>query len=416
MNSLPPIARHDFRCDRRIPHVYAGGMLNAYTFFAPPQIVFGWGRRSEAGRLAATLGQRAWLLSGSRTLQRTGVVDELAASLCAAGVTVETSFAPAHEPEVSDVDRLTNDWRSRGAQAGDCVVAIGGGSTLDLAKAAAAMVTNRRGDTVADYLEGVGQGYQITDPPLPMLAMPTTAGTGTEATKNAVISSYDPPFKKSLRSDQMVPRIVIVDPELSVSVPPDITAYTGMDAITQLIESYISKRAAPIPQALCLDGLLRAWPALPVAVSDPTNRAAREAMSHAALLSGMALANSGLGVAHGVAAALGVHCKVPHGLACAVMLPTALRVNREVREVELAELSAMVLDRIEDEPESAVGTFIESVEAICREIGIPARLRDIGVNREQILDLVVSSHGNSLSGNPRDLSDDELREMLENLW
>jgi len=390
--------------------------MNSYTFFAPPQIVFGWGRRSEVGRLASTLGKRAWLVSGSPTLQRAGIVEAIAASMRAAGLSVEQSIAPSHEPEVADVDTLTNDWRGRGAAPGDCVVAIGGGSTLDLAKAVAAMVTNRRGDSVIDYLEGVGKGYQITEPPLPMLAMPTTAGTGTEATKNAVISSYDPPFKKSLRSDQMVPRIVLVDPELTVSVPCGITAYTGMDAIAQLIESFISKRTAPIPQALCLQGLQLAWPALPRVVRNGADREAREAMAHAAMLSGMALANSGLGVAHGVAAALGVHCRVPHGLACAVMLPTALKVNRDIRAHELAQLSELLVRHLGKNLDAACGALIDAVEELCEDIGIPSRLRDIGVQREQIPALVQSSHGNSLSGNPRDLSDDELRELLDALW
>jgi alcohol dehydrogenase class IV len=395
---------------------HVGIMLNSYTFFSPPQIVFGWGRRAEVGPLAATLGRRVWLLSGSRTLERNGTIDAVAESLATAGLSVLRSTAPNREPEVADVDALTNDWRSRGATVGDSVVAIGGGSTLDLAKAAAAMVPNRRGDTVQNYLEGVGRGYQITEPPLPLLALPTTAGTGTEATKNAVISSYAPAFKKSLRSDRMVPRIVLVDPELTVSVPADITAFTGMDAITQLLESYLSKRAAPIPRALCLQGLQLAWPALPRAVRDGRDRAAREAMSHAALLSGLALANSGLGVAHGVAAALGVHCRVPHGLACAVMLPAALRVNQMVRQAEMAELAALLLQRSWPTSSAAASALIDAVETLCRDVGIPTRLRDLGVQREQIAELVPSSHGNSLNGNPRALSDDELRDLLETLW
>uniref|UniRef100_A0A7C4QMF8 Iron-containing alcohol dehydrogenase n=1 Tax=Schlesneria paludicola TaxID=360056 RepID=A0A7C4QMF8_9PLAN len=391
-------------------------MIGNYTFFAPQQIVFGWGRRREVGALASTLGRRVWLLSGSRTLERQGHVAALAEELRAKGLEVHTASAPAREPEVADVDALTNDWRARGAAAGDCVVAIGGGSTLDLAKAAAAMVTNRRGDSVLDYLEGVGKGWTISEPPLPLLAMPTTAGTGSEATKNAVISSYDPPFKKSLRSDRMVPRIVLVDPELSVTVPRETTAYTGMDALTQLLESALTRRAAPIPQALCRQGLQLAWSALPRAVRNGGDREAREAMAHAALLSGMALANSGLGVAHGVAAALGVHHRVPHGLACAVMLPAALRINRFVREAELAEIAHLLLGRSWSSPAAAVDALLEAVDALCRDIGIPSRLRDLGVPREDLPRLVPSSHGNSLSGNPRELSDDELRTLLESLW
>lgn len=391
-------------------------MIGSYTFFAPGQIVFGWGRRVEVGALAATLGRRVWLVSGSRTLERLGHIAAVEELLHGEGLTVHTTQATAQEPEVGDVDRLTDAWRALGAGAGDCVVAVGGGSTLDLAKAAAAMVTNRRGDSVVDYLEGVGRGWTITEPPLPLLAMPTTAGTGSEATKNAVISSYDPPFKKSLRSDRMVPRIVLIDPELTVSVPRETTAYTGLDALTQLFESYLTRRAAAIPQALCRQGLPLAWQALPRVVRDGSDREAREAMAHAALLSGLALANSGLGLAHGVAAALGVHYRVPHGLACAVMLPAALRVNRNVREAELAELSQLLLGRSWSRASAAVEALLEAVETLCREIGIPARLRDLGVPREGVAALVPSSHGNSLSGNPRALSDDELRDLLESLW
>lgn len=390
--------------------------LGPYSFFAPQQVVFGWGRRTELGRLAAALGRRVFFVSGSRTLERAGVVAQLAESLVAAGLAVQQERAPHHEPEVTDVDRLTAAWRAAGAGPGDCVVALGGGSTIDLAKAAAALAANTHGDTVQDFLEGVGRGLQITAPPLPVLAVPTTAGTGSEATKNAVISSYAPPFKKSLRSDQMIPRIVLLDPELTVSVPPDVTAHTGMDAITQLLESYLSRRAAPIPQALCRQGLALALPAIVTAVRDGSSRPARTALAHAAFLSGLALANSGLGLAHGVAAALGVHCRVPHGLACAVMLPAALRVNRVVRREELAELAAELLGRRWPTADAAAQALIEHVEELCRAVGIPQRLRDIGVARAQLPALVPSSHGNSLSGNPRDVGDDELRDLLESLW
>ena len=245
---------------------------------------------------------------------------------------------------------------------------------------------------------------------MPWIALPTTAGTGSEATKNAVISSFDPPFKKSLRSDQMLARAVIVDPQLAVSVPADVTAHTGMDAITQLIESYISRKARPLPRALAIE-------ALPLRLGrDCRSRrrwhvAPREAMAHAALLSGMALANSGLGMAHGVAAALGANFRVSHGLACAVMLPVALRVNRATCEQPLAELARAV--GIEHRAASdAAEAFIERIEAICQRIGIP-RLSELGVTVNKIPDLVRDSRGNSMDGNPRSISDDELAQILE---
>jgi alcohol dehydrogenase class IV len=383
-----------------------------YDFLAPPRIVFGWGRRLELGPLAATLGRRAFVVSGSRTLEKSGTLADLFQLLQAAGVEPLHVGAISHEPEVGDVDRLTATVMSHQPTIGDFVVGIGGGSAIDLAKAVAAMATNRESTSVVDYLEGVGRGLKIVNPPLPMLAMPTTAGTGSEATKNAVISSYDPPFKKSLRSDLMVPRIVLVDPELSISMPADVTAHTGMDAITQLIESYISRRAKPIPRAMCLQGLQLAIPALAEAVRNPSCRPAREAMAHAALLSGMALANSGLGLAHGVAAALGVECRVPHGLACAIMLPAALRVNRAVCEAELAALARVVCPGPFRSDAAAADAFIERIESLATEIGIPKRLSTLGVRRNQISALVTGSRGNSMSGNPRDVSDEELSELL----
>ncbi len=391
-----------------------------YSFFAPRQIVFGWGRRRELGTLAAKLGRRALLVSGSRTLEANGSVEELAAQLRAAGMDVLAFSAPSREPEVRDVDHLTAEFRALSEGGDDVVVAVGGGSTIDLAKAAAALATNRHGESVADFLEGVGRGLQITERPLPVIALPTTAGTGAEATKNSVISSNTPtgstpPFKKSLRSELMVPSLVLVDPELTVSLPPGVTAVTGMDAITQLIESYISRRAAPIPQALCLHGLKLAIPALPIAVQDGSSRTAREAMAHAALLSGIALANSGLGFAHGVAAALGVTCQIPHGLACAVLLPAALHVNLSVCTRQFAELERL-FDPDSGHDTVAANAFVDRIESLCALLEIPSRLRDLGVRQDQLADLVPGSRGNSMSGNPRELSDHKLGQIINDLW
>ncbi|HEY2146968.1 MAG TPA: iron-containing alcohol dehydrogenase [Pirellulales bacterium] len=387
-----------------------------YDFLAPPRIVFGWGRRLEVGTLAAELGRRAFVVSGSRRLAADGLIDELTSALANAGVAAVPLAEIHREPLVEDVDCAAATLRDERTGDGDFVLAIGGGSALDLAKAAAAMVTNGDGASVRDFLEGVGRGLSIEHPPLPLFAMPTTGGTGSEATKNAVISSHDPTFKKSLRSDRMIARIVLVDPELSVSVPPKVTAQTGMDAITQLIESYISRRAQPIPRALAVGGLQRALPAIVEAVHDGTSRRAREAMAHAALLSGMALANSGLGMAHGVAAALGVVCDVPHGLACAIMLPAALKANRGVAACDFAELHWATTDsrdrQLVGDVNAAADAFMNRIERICRDIGIPARLSEISVRPDQIPALVRQSRGNSMSGNPREITDDELTRML----
>jgi alcohol dehydrogenase class IV len=246
--------------------------------------------------------------------------------------------------------------------------------------------------------------------------MPTTGGTGSECTKNAVISSNDPPFKKSLRDNRMIPELVIVDPELSVTVSSTTTAWTGLDAITQLIESFITRNARPIPSALCIAGLQQAWPALREAVRDGASRLAREAMAHAAMLSGIALANSGLGFAHGVAAALGVTAQVPHGLACAAMLPTALRVNRSTSESQLATLARAVKITSTVDDTVAADEFIVAVEQLCADLSVPARLRELGVRHDQLPQIALGSRGNSMNGNPRQLTDPELLDLLESRW
>jgi len=384
-----------------------------YDLLLPPRIVFGWGRRAELPELAKPLGRRALLVSGSRTLDATGRLDELIDSFRGANIAVERLAVITREPEVADVDDCVGRLSELTVRDGDFVVAVGGGSAIDLGKAVAAMATNREGESVRDYLEGVGRGLKITNRPLPMIALPTTAGTGSEATKNAVISCYDPPFKKSLRSDLMVPRVVLIDPELTVSAPKPVTAHSGMDALTQLIESFISRRAKPVPRALCRQGIELALRYLVEAVEQPESRPAREAMSHAALLSGIALANSGLGMAHGVAAALGVHCRVPHGLACAVMLPTAMQVNRDVRSQDLAEIGKIIDPETSADRQSALA--IETVRDLGERIGIPAKLSELGVRAVQIPAIVRSSRGNSMSGNPRALSDDELTGILEQM-
>jgi alcohol dehydrogenase class IV len=388
----------------------------SYDFAVPPKICFGWGRRREVGTLGRTLGRRAMILSGLPPAVASDILGELRELLSAHDIEPTLVETILHEPEVHDVDRVAGELRGNAASRGCFLLAIGGGAAIDLAKAASVVATNRQSPTVADYLENVGRGLKIIEPPLPVLAMPTTAGTGAEATRNAVISSYDPPFKKSLRDDRILPRIALIDPELTVSVPPRATAASGMDAITQLIESYISRKAQPIPQALAVQGLLLAVPAIAEAVEDGRSRTARERMSHAALLSGMALANSGLGLAHGVAPALGIHCRVPHGMACAVMLPSALRINRGARQAELATLARHLFSVAPAAPDDeAADLLIDKIEALCRRVGVPRRLADLGVRHDQIPALVKSSRGQSMSGNPVDVSDAELTRLLERM-
>ncbi|MCA9081532.1 MAG: iron-containing alcohol dehydrogenase, partial [Planctomycetaceae bacterium] len=299
-----------------------------YSLLLPCEIHVGWGERARLPRLVAERTQRVFLITGGRSLAECGVRDAIITTLQGEDIEVIGCCSTGAEPTVEEVDAVSAALIEQHATAQDAILAIGGGSVLDLAKAVSAMVTNAQGRSVREFLEGVGTGAELTHSPVPVIAVPTTAGTGTEVTKNAVISVADPACKKSLRAQSMLPVAVVVDPELTVSCPPSVTAASGMDAITQLIESFLSRRATAFTRMLCLEGLPGTVSALRSAFVDGDNRHAREVMSHAALLSGMALANSGLGFAHGVAAALGAISHVPHGLACAVLLPMALHVNR----------------------------------------------------------------------------------------
>lgn len=388
-----------------------------YDLFMPRQVHFGWGRRRELGSRAAAIGQRVFLLAGSRTLRKLGEVDRLVELLQSAGLSIHDLGTITHEPEVEDVNGMVRQLGDAGGgQPGDLVVAIGGGAALDLGKAVAALATNHQSENVCDYLEGVGRGLQITEPPLPMIALPTTAGTGSEATKNAVISSTARRFKKSLRSDRMIPEIALIDPELTVTCPRETTAWSGLDAITQLIESLITPKSTEMTRVLCQEGLRLAIPWIRRACDEPDCRPAREALSQAAFLSGVTLANAGLGMAHGVAAALGVHCHVPHGLACAVLLPTALRVNYAVSMEAISSLAPLFKITAGKSSLLAASAVIEEVAALCHELGVPRRMRDLGVRQEQLAALAPASRGNSMNGNPRSISDAELLEILEALW
>jgi alcohol dehydrogenase class IV len=390
--------------------------LQPYQFVMPRKIIFGWGCRQHLAEELPRWGTRVFVICGSRTLERQGVLDHLRRLLERAGVTWQFLTTISREPLVCDVDAVTGQVRSIGLRPGDMLLAVGGGSAIDLAKAVAAMATNSQGESVQDYLENVGRGLKLTQPPLPVVAVPTTAGTGTEATRNAVISSLDPPFKKSLRDDRVVPLVAVVDPELTVTQPPHVTASSGMDAITQLVESFISNRRKPIPQMLAPEGLCLALKWLTTAYREPDHREAREAMAQAALLSGICLANAGLGMAHGIAAALGVVAGIPHGLACAMMLPAALRANRTVVGRELAYLTRHALEKDFPNDDAAVDALIEAVEQLRADLHLPQKLREIGVSQEMIPKIAAGSFGTSMSGNPRPMSQGEIEDILCSLY
>lgn len=413
------------------PPVSPVDSVDSYDF-ASPMIHFGRGRVAETGVVAGRFGHAAWLVTGGRPDAPAAV--SVAASLTAAGMPFERIASAAGEPTVADV--ATGLARIRGrSRNGVVVVAVGGGAAIDLAKAIAALATNgldesssdgeAAGDAqldslVIDHLEGVGRGLAIERPPLPLVAVPTTAGTGAEATRNAVISCPRRRFKKSLRSPLMVPRAAIVDPDTTATCPPGVVAACGIDCITQLIEAYVCRFRRPLPMALVRESLPGAVRSLPIVVESAgvaTNAAevlqAREAMSHAALCSGLALANSGLGLAHGVAAALGIECGTPHGVACGLMLPVAMRVNRDVARDDFASLERLLDPLCRGDDDTAADRFLSRIERLCRGAGLPASLRDIGLERGRLEWLATNSGGASMRGNPVEMTPGRLLEVLE---
>lgn len=396
-----------------------------YDFVAPSSIAFGPGRVRELGTVAARLGDVAWLVAGTRGLAGCGGEAGVGGLCAEAGLRLMRIATVTGEPTVDDVVSALRGLPDRGGRS-PVIVAIGGGAAIDLAKAIAALATNMNPSAnpsatdldqeVTDHLEGVGRGLSIRVAPLPVVAVPTTAGTGAEATRNAVISCPRRRFKKSMRSPLMVPRAAIVDPVLTVACERKVTVASGLDCITQLVESFVCRFGAALPRALVLDALPRAIAALPRVLADPADIDARAAMSHAALVSGLALTNSGLGMAHGVAAALGIECGTPHGVACAVMLPVAVSVNRAACRDDFAALERAIDHDASASPDEAADAFVMRIEALCAASGAPRRLSEVGLDRGRLRWLAEHSGGASMRGNPIELDPEALLAIVDRAY
>ncbi len=300
-------------------------MVNAFQWAASPALHFGLGKRDLIAPLAASFGERCLILLGGQSFVNSEHWPALQQAFDDAKVQWQ-SHAITGEPSPQMIDSCVAEFREWQPQV---VVAIGGGSVLDAGKAIAAMFNEIEG--VKSYLEGVGES-KPSGTTLPFIAVPTTSGTGSEATKNAVLSEVGPNgFKKSLRHDAYIPNIAILDPELTRSAPPAVSMSSGMDAFTQLLEAYLSSKASPLSDALALDGLRLISTCLPAVWEDGDNLNARAGMSYAAMLSGLCLANAGLGLVHGFASSIGGRIEIPHGLLCA-------RLMAPVNQVTLAAI------------------------------------------------------------------------------
>jgi alcohol dehydrogenase class IV len=387
-------------------------MLN-FTFYSATQIVFGRGTVRRLGELAAGLG------SVALTVYNGGPPDRATALLEAAGVKA-VPLRQRGEPTVTDVNAAVLAARQAGC---NMVVGIGGGSAIDAAKAVAGLMTN--GGDVTDYMEVVGKGQKITRPAAPWIAIPTTAGTGAEVTRNAVIGHPEKRFKASLRSEHLLPRVALVDPELGASAPPEVTASSGSDALCQLIESYTSVNAQPITDALALAGIPLAARSLRRAVADGGDLAAREDMALAALLSGITLTNVGLGAVHGFASPLGGNFPAPHGTICGLLLPHVISANVFSARARPDDDPAAqrTLDRyavigralagnsaLADA--DAVETVVRYTADLARDLKLPL-LGQFGLTPSRVPEMVALARtSSSMRSNPLVLSEAELRGAL----
>jgi alcohol dehydrogenase class IV len=377
-----------------------------FEFATATRIIFGEGTAAMLPELARSFGERTMLITGAST--------ERAAWLASA-LQAEVMAVPG-EPTVE----MVREGARRAREAGcDAVVAVGGGSAIDGGKAIAALATN--GGEPLEFLEVVGKGRTITQPPLPVIAVPTTAGTGSEVTRNAVLGSPGHGVKASLRSPLMLPRVAVIDPELTYALPPAVTAATGLDAFTQLIEPYVSARANPLADALCVAGMERAAGALRRAYHDGGDREARRNMALASLFGGLALANAGLGVVHGFAAPLGGQWKAPHGALCATLLPHGMAANvaalraRAPQHPALERYSAIariLTGGANARPEEG----IDWIRALCAELKIPA-LREWGICEADLPGVVEKAAiASSMKANPLPLTQDELLAVVSGAW
>lgn len=374
-----------------------------FSFFVPPVIRFGRGCLKEVGKETARLGSRALLVVGQGFLRQSGLLEKILGLLSRAGVDVVLFEGVSSEPSVEVAEEAREFLRREKC---DVVVGVGGGSVLDTAKTAAALAAAP--GRVADYLGG----GEVDSQPLPWIAVPTTAGTGSEATPAAVFSDHRRGIKTSIRGRGFMASVALVDPELTLSAPSHLTAYSGMDALTQALESLTSRLATPLTRPLSLQAAELIVHNLPRAMENGRDIAAREGLSLGSLMAGMALANARLGAVHGLAHPLGYRCKIPHGLACAALLVPVMEFNLSAAAKEYALLAERLGLSGREETEKA-RALVELVRQLNRRLGIPSRLRDLGLGPEDVPDLARQALASgSTKANPRAVTKEDLEGIL----
>jgi alcohol dehydrogenase class IV len=391
----------------------------AFAIARLPRIIFGAGTVGRVAKEAAALGRRALVVTGAKSFRATPAWPALLQALEAEGV-AWSDIAVDGEPSPDAVDEAVTAHKGTGIEV---VIGIGGGSALDAAKAIAGLLPHGR--SVLEHLEGVGPEQPYDGPALPLVAVPTTAGTGSEATKNAVLTRQGADgFKKSFRDEQLVARVAIVDPELLASCPPDVVAANGMDAFTQLLESYTSINANPLTDALAWsgmaafrDGFFAAWDG----GDGPEAQAGRSRMAYASLLSGICLAQTGLGAVHGLASPLGAYFPIPHGACCGSLVAAATRANIDALTarapespalIKYAAVSDMLTMTTATDRSEGLDVLVSTLVAWTERLGLP-RLSRFGMGEEDIGRVVTGSRGSSMKTNPIVLTDPEIAAIVQ---
>lgn len=383
-----------------------------FSFARIPIIHFGEGMLSLLPQKVRFFGTQCLLVTGSASLRLSGRLNHVLSDLAKANITV-FPISVAGEPSPECIDAAVNAYKDKSI---DVVVAIGGGSVIDAGKAISAMLPT--GHSVFEYLEVVGTKMHDGSK-VPFIALPTTAGTGSEATKNAVLSrSGKDGFKRSLRHDNLIPDIAIIDPQLSMGTPRELTASTGLDALTQLIESFVSTEANQMTDALAWSGLEKFKASfIPLCAGAGAEISHRASMAYAALMSGITLANAGLGVVHGIASPLGSLFEIPHGIACGTLLAAAVRATIQKLMVngsdfylqKYARIGALLTGSNVRETGRSCERLIELLDEWTEQLNMPS-LSSFGVHREDFK-AIIEQTGNK--NNPAKLTSEEIAAILE---
>ena len=380
-----------------------------FELSVPEKIIFGKGSLARLGQLVSGFGNRALIVHGANA-DRARTIEGLLAE------STTTLYPVRNEPSIEDIAKGVEEARAREVT---FVIGIGGGSVIDAAKAISGLATNT-GD-ILDYLEVIGRGNPLRKAGLPCVAIPTTAGTGAEVTKNAVIASLEHQVKVSLRSPFLLPRIALVDPELTYSLPARVTTATGLDALTQLIEPLVSSRANPATDGLCREGISRVARSLPVVVQNGKDSTAREEMALASLFGGLALANAGLGAVHGFAGPIGGMFNAPHGLICGILLPFVVDAN--IHALRLRAPDSMALGRYDEigrlltgSPDAVATDGLAWLTDVSTTLKVPT-LSSLGIPKEAIPEIASkAAKASSMKANPIELTPPELEAILEAAW